>query len=127
MFKNLSQNHFLRPLKARRLPSIWLSLLLLLLSSDLFSQSVNIQKTTVSGCYYYGGQSMTTVSVQVSWSGANSNDIITVQLDGGATRTINCEDFYDPGTGSAVAGPIISPQVVAFEFPANGGSHSIRL
>lgn len=40
------------------------------------AQSVSIDKTTVSGCYYYSGQSMTTISVQVAWSGANSNDIL---------------------------------------------------
>ncbi|MEK7829552.1 MAG: hypothetical protein AAB401_00620 [Acidobacteriota bacterium] len=72
------------------------------------------QQITVSGCYY-SGSSKATVSVEVAWTGATSADTITVSLDGGAqTRTINPEDLFDPGSGSAVAGPIKSPQVVAF-------------
>ncbi len=83
------------------------------------------QQITVSGCYFTTG-SKATVSVEVSWVGNTSADTITVSLDGGAqTRTINPEDLFDPGSGSAVAGPIKSPQVVAFEIDADGASHSI--
>lgn len=39
-------------------------------------------------------------------------------------RIINVQDMYDPGTGSAV-GPIVTPQVVAFEINADGLSHNI--
>ncbi len=83
------------------------------------------QEVTVSSCYYTTG-SRATVSVEVAWTGAINGDTITVSLDGGAqTRTIKPESLYDPGTGSAVAGPISSPQVVAFEITADGAAHTI--
>jgi hypothetical protein len=69
--------------------------------------------TTISGCYYSGGQSRATVSVEVSWSGLANSDVITVTLPGalnGTTRTITQNTSANP--------PIVTPQVVAFEIPA---------
>jgi len=104
----------------------WLfTLVCLLLTSSMFAQTTTIQKVTASGCYFYSNASKTTISVQVAWTGANSSDIITVKVDNDITRIINVEDMYDPGTGSNVAGPIKSPQVVAFEINADGLSHTI--
>lgn len=77
------------------------------------------QQITKTGCYYTGGMSKATVSVEVGWSGAVNGDTITVSV-GTQTRTIKPESFYDPGSGSPVAGPIVTPQVVAFEIDADG-------
>ncbi len=84
------------------------------------------QTVTVSGCYYTGGSSKATVSVEVGWTGAVNGNTITVSLDSGAqTRTIKPESLFDPGSGSAIAGPIVTPQVVAFEITADGLAHTI--
>jgi hypothetical protein len=114
----------------RFIPSFFRTMLLALLcmgGGSALAQTVTIQKVTPSGCYYYSGASKTTFSVQVGWTGANNNDIITVRIDNNVAtqRIINVEDMYDPGTGSAVAGPIGTPQVVAFEIDADGISHTI--
>ncbi|NOT63370.1 MAG: hypothetical protein HOP19_24435, partial [Acidobacteria bacterium] len=83
------------------------------------------QTVTVTGCYY-ATTSKATVSVEVGWTGASSGDTITVSLDGGAqTRTIKPESLYNPGTGTNVAGPIRTPQVVAFDIAADGGGHMV--
>ncbi|MFN0088190.1 MAG: SdrD B-like domain-containing protein, partial [Blastocatellia bacterium] len=69
--------------------------------------------TTISGCYYSGGQSRATVSVEVAWAGLANGDDITVTLPGalnGTTRTITQNDSANP--------PIVTPQVVSFEIPA---------
>ena len=92
-----------------------------------WSQTVKTEKAIASGCYYYGGASKTTISVQVGWTGAVNGDIIKVVLDGSTTRNIKPESFYDPGTGSAIAGPMVTPQVVAFEINADGISHKIEV
>lgn len=86
------------------------------------------QQITITGCYYTGGMSKATVSVEVGWTGTdpNGSDVITVSLDGSAqTRTIKPQSKYDPGSGSVVAGPIVTPQVVAFEIDADGLPHTI--
>ncbi|MCC6816212.1 MAG: hypothetical protein IT267_07370, partial [Saprospiraceae bacterium] len=93
----------------------------------LFGQTVKTEKAVTSGCYFYGGASKTTISVQVGWTGAINGDVIKVVLDGSTTRNIKPESFYDPGTGSAIAGPMVTPQVVAFEINADGVSHQIEV
>lgn len=68
---------------------------------------------TISGCYYSGGQSRATVSVEVSWTGLANGDDIDVTLLGaldGTGRTITQASGANP--------PVITPQVVAFEIPA---------
>ncbi|MBL7815793.1 MAG: hypothetical protein JNL70_12335 [Saprospiraceae bacterium] len=80
---------------------------------------------SVSGCYQNGG-SKATVSVEVVWENAPSGENIVVTGPTGsvpATRTIT------PGTisvnyGYGVTGnqTIVSPQVIAFEIPANGAT-----
>ncbi len=112
---------------SKNLKSLVLIFMLVFTVMCATAQTVVIQNVTPSGCYYYSGASKTTYSVQVGWTGANSNDIITVKIDGNnaTQRIINVEDMYDPGSGSAVAGPIITPQVVAFEINADGASHTI--
>ncbi|MBK6929475.1 MAG: carboxypeptidase regulatory-like domain-containing protein [Saprospirales bacterium] len=74
--------------------------------------TLSIDRAQPSGCYYSGGQSLTTVTVEVSWTNPPSGDI-TVQL-GADTRSIS------PG------GKIVSPQVVAFEIPANGAAGTVN-
>ena len=88
-----------------------------------FVCSVNIEEVFVSNCYYYSGASYTTVSVTVSWIDVSTSIDVTVN---GQTRTII------PGinTVANTGGPstdhnIISPQVVAFELPADGNSYAI--
>ena len=84
------------------------------------------QTVTVSGCYYTGGMSKATVSVEVGWTGAISGDTITVSLDGGAqTKIIKPQSLFNPGTGTNIAGPLVSPQVVAFEITANSAAHTV--
>ncbi len=84
------------------------------------------QTVRVSGCYYSNGASRAMVSVEVSWTGAVSGDVITVSLDNGAqTRTINPEALYSPDGGPAVAGPLVSPQIVSFEITTEQVSHTV--
>lgn len=80
-------------------------------SSSLFA-TIN-QTVTISGCYYSGGQSLATVSVEVAWTGLANGDTITVTLPGslnGTSRTITQQTGANP--------PLVTPQVVAFEIPA---------
>lgn len=80
-------------------------------SANMFS-TVTLTPT-ISGCYYSGGQSRATVSVEVSWTGLANGESVTVSLPGslnGTSRTITQASAANP--------PIISPQVVAFEIPA---------
>ena len=74
--------------------------------------TLDIVRAQPSGCYYSGGQNLCTVTVEVSWTNPPSGDI-TVQL-GADTRSIS------PG------GKIVSPQVVAFEIPANGAAGTVN-
>ncbi|MEP7196464.1 MAG: SdrD B-like domain-containing protein [Saprospiraceae bacterium] len=126
--KNSTSQHFTFNLK---MISNSIQLLLTLLISFLSinysnAQTLTTEKAFASGCYYYGGNSKTTISVQVGWTNAINGDLIKVVLDGSTTRTIKPESFYDPGTGSAIAGPMVTPQVVAFEINADGISHKIE-
>ncbi|MBO0933225.1 Ig-like domain-containing protein [Fibrella aquatilis] len=97
------------------------------------AQCPAIDKATVSGCYYANGQSLATVSVQVSWGSVNAGTgNITVTLFRGATVV---------GTRIIVPGPItvtytptltgaqtiVSPQVVAFDVPANGAALTLSV
>jgi hypothetical protein len=88
--------------------------------SDLYSVACLINLTsTVSGCYQSNG-SKATVSVEVAWSTAESGNI-TITM-GGQTRTIKPGAYTSPqGNGS-----IVSPQVVAFEVPADGSTQVIE-
>ena len=112
---------------ARYYKSIFTILFFAFVVIGLDAQTVSIQEASASGCYYYSGASKTTITVQVGWTGASSGNTITVSLDGGAsTRIIKPQSNYDPGSGSAVAGPIVTPQVVAFEIDADGASHTLQ-
>ncbi|NDD63999.1 MAG: hypothetical protein EBZ36_08485, partial [Acidobacteria bacterium] len=76
-------------------------------------QTINMT-SNVSACYYAGGQSLKTVSVEVAWSTLpNPVTTITVSLPGAigsTTRTISAQTTGNP--------PIVSPQVVTFEIPS---------
>jgi SdrD B-like domain len=122
LYKNLGMNFYTT---SKKLKSTLLVLLLVFAVFSIKAQTVTIQSATASGCYYYSGASKTTISVQVGWTGANNGNIITVTLDGTSTRTIKPQSYYDPGSGSTVAGPIVTPQVIAFEINADGNSHSL--
>jgi PKD repeat protein len=122
LYKNLGLNFYTT---SKKLKSTLLVLLLVFAFFSIKAQTVTIQNATASGCYYYSGASKTTITVQVGWTGANNGNIITVTLDGTSTRTIKPQSNYDPGSGSAVAGPIVTPQVIAFEINADGNSHSL--
>jgi SdrD B-like domain len=104
--------------KGLRLLACGLFAFLLTAFTAINAQTVTIEKAIASGCYYYSGASKTTISVQVGWTGASNGDQIVVTLDGTTTRKINPESYYDPGSGSAVAGPI--------EINSDGASHSLR-
>jgi hypothetical protein len=85
------------------------------------------QSVKVSGCYHSGGSSKAVVSVEVSWIGAVNGDQIQISFDEGAqTRFIAPEALYSSDRGTPLAGPIVSPQLVSFEIPADGASHTIR-
>jgi hypothetical protein len=94
-----------------------LMVIMLMGLSNLFAQTLNIEKVTVSGCYYSGGSSKATVSVQVGWTGLVSGNNISVTL-GAQTKTIQAES-------TPAFSKIISPQVVAFEVPSNGAAGSV--
>jgi len=86
--------------------------------------SVFFESVVASGCYITDGQSLVTVSAEISWQDVGTGNI-TVELEG-QTRTIvpgvNSVTFAD-GSSSTVT--ISSPQVVAFEIPADGLIHDI--
>ncbi|WP_460950635.1 SdrD B-like domain-containing protein, partial [Spirosoma daeguense] len=84
---------------------------------------------TVSGCYNTTAGSRATVSVEVNWTNAPPNENILVTLNG-QTRTIlpglNVLNFYDPdGYSTPASVEIASPQIIAFEVPADGASGPI--
>lgn len=87
---------------------------------------VTINSVTVSGCYQNGGQSMATISVEVAWNGAPAGETLIVTGPPGsvpATRTITPGTItvdYGYQVGTNASQTIVSPQVVAFEIPANG-------
>ncbi|MFY7887152.1 MAG: SdrD B-like domain-containing protein, partial [Dolichospermum sp.] len=83
----------------------------------LQAQTLSIEKVSVSGCYYTGGSSKATVSVQVGWTGLVAGNNITVTL-GAQTKTINAES-------TPAYTKLVSPQVVAFEVPSNGASGTV--
>ncbi|AEI49739.1 SdrD B-like domain-containing protein [Runella slithyformis] len=87
-------------------------------------------KPTVSGCYLSSGSSKATISVEVAWANPPSGGQITVTGPAGsvpATRTIqigNIATSYE-GTDGTVFNTTVfigSPQVVAFEVPADGST-----
>jgi len=102
-------------------------LLLFLIGSvyEVLGQCSITLKPTVSGCYQNNG-SKATVSVEVTWANAPSGETIVVTGPAGsvpATRTIT-PGLINVNYGFNQNGPqtIVSPQVVAFEIPANGAS-----
>ena len=81
---------------------------------------------TVSGCYNTTAGSRATVSVEVAWENAPTSNTITVTF-GGQTRTITTGPFsvtYTPFVSGQQV--IVSPQVVAFEVPADGSTQSLQ-
>lgn len=85
-------------------------------------QSVTVSmKEVVSDCYYTGGASKRTVSVEVSWTGLTNNQTITVALPGalnGVTSRVITQLDNQGSLGGQTVSPIRTPQVVAFEIPA---------
>ncbi|MFN8354638.1 MAG: SdrD B-like domain-containing protein [Spirosomataceae bacterium] len=82
----------------------------------------------MSGCYQNSG-SKATVNVTVSWTNAPSGESILVKL-GALTRTIKPGAFTlnygNNGTSTPFGtGTIVSPQLVAFEIPADGSNFSV--
>lgn len=75
----------------------------------------------VSDCYYTGGASKRTVSVEVSWTGLSDGQTITVSLPGalnGATTRVITQKDTQGSLGGQTVSPILTPQVVAFEIPS---------
>ncbi|MBK8968293.1 MAG: hypothetical protein IPM36_16830 [Lewinellaceae bacterium] len=54
--------------------------------------ALSIDKVDISGCYYSGGQSLTTIQVEVGWQNPPSGDI-TVQLQSPSAGTLNRTNF----------------------------------
>ena len=82
--------------------------------------AIGISKVTVSNCYYTKtGESKSTVSVEVAWTNAPPTDSIAVKL-GSLTRYIKA-GYPAPLQNT----PLVSPQVVAFEMPADASTGSI--
>lgn len=83
--------------------------------------SITINKVTVSGCYLLSGQSKATVSIEVGWSNAPSNDSIEVTL-GTDKRYIRPGTFAVSYPATTIKGnqTIVTPQVIAFEVNATG-------
>ena len=80
-------------------------------------------KPAASGCYQSGGSSKATVSVEVAWSNAPASDYIVVTSGVQSRTTTPGQTQINYGFGvSTQAYTIVSPQVVAFEVPANGAA-----
>lgn len=91
--------------------------------------SITIQKVTVSGCYSVSGASKATISVEVGWENAPTDDIIVVTT-GSENRTITpgliTVNYGNNGTTTPSGSQtIVSPQVVAFEIEADGSPGAI--
>lgn len=106
------------------------ALLSLWLPGTAQAQCPTIDKVTVSGCYYSSGQSLATVSVQVGFGNTGTGNI-TVTLRNAnnvviGTRTITPGTITVAYTGN-ISGQqtIVSPQVVAFDVPANGSTVTV--
>lgn len=82
--------------------------------------------TIVSGCYNTTAGSRATVSVEVAWEGAPDSDYIIVTMAGQSrtiTPGITPAVYPQPGGApsfTTTSHVIVSPQVIAFEVPANG-------
>jgi uncharacterized repeat protein (TIGR01451 family) len=111
----------------RSLPAMWLLFSLTGLFNPILTQAQcpTIQSVSSSGCYYVGGQSKATVSATIAWDNTGSEDI-TVQLSTLtgtliATRTFKTGTFTQVYTANySGQQTIVSPQVIAFEVPADG-------
>ena len=84
------------------------------------TQSIAINKAAVSGCYSTTDGSRATVSVEVAWDSALPTDSLQVTL-GAQTRWIKPGQYNTTGG----VGTILSPQVVAFEIPANSAMGTV--
>ncbi|GAB4050023.1 SdrD B-like domain-containing protein [Spirosoma litoris] len=98
----------------------------LLTSQTTAPCSLTFNRVDVSGCYSVSGVSKATVSVEVAWTDAPTNGYIVVTA-GVQSRTITpgtiTVDYgYQVGNATQL---IVSPQVVAFEIPADGASGTI--
>ncbi len=97
-----------------------ISNILLILTVAANAQCSVTIKPTVSGCYQNTGASKATVSVEVAWKNPPSGNISVTFA--GQTKTITPGAItvnygYQVGNQSQT---IVSPQVVAFEVPADG-------
>lgn len=104
-----------------------LAFVLLLLANIARAQTCTLSlKPTVSGCYQKGGQSKAVVSLELIWSNPPAGDSILVQGPAGsipASRVIKTGLITVRYEGVRTAKQtIVSPQVVAFEIPANGAT-----
>ncbi|QIP15075.1 DUF11 domain-containing protein [Spirosoma aureum] len=118
----------------RNLLSIWLLFGLAGLLSPILTQAQcpTILSVTTSDCYYVGGQSKATVSATIGWNNTGSEDILVqlTTLTGTpiASRTFKTGTFTQAYTAT-ISGQqtIVSPQVIAFEIPADGSKGLVRV
>lgn len=88
--------------------------------------SLTINRVDVSGCYSVSGVSKATVSVEVGWDNAPTNEDIIVST-AGQSVTITPGSFtvtYPQPTTIVIQGrqTIVTPQVVAFELTLTGAA-----
>ncbi len=92
-------------------------------ASPIYAQQcgININKVTVSNCYYVNNQSKVTLSIEVSWQNPPAGDSIEVAL-GSEKRYIKPGTYQVSYPATTIKGnqTIVSPQVVAFEVNATG-------
>ncbi|MBK8054977.1 MAG: hypothetical protein IPK35_17330 [Saprospiraceae bacterium] len=107
---------------------ITITLFILCVNFGLNAQCSITLDAGTSGCYISGGQSRSTITVEVGWTNAPTGQNIIITGPPGsvpATRIITPGTItvqYNDGISTFVNSTqfIVSPQLVAFEIPANG-------
>ena len=97
-------------------------------TSEAAMPSVGINRIDVSSCYFYDEQSFATVSVEFAWEDAPLGDSILVEVPGVfstyAYIDLPITDAHDSLLKTI---PLSSPQVVAFELPADAQTKSVNV
>ncbi|MEE9373873.1 MAG: SdrD B-like domain-containing protein [Saprospiraceae bacterium] len=90
--------------------------------------TININRVDVSSCYFYNDKSYATVSVEFSWENAPPGDSLLVQVPGEYSTFAYIDlPIFDEKNIFLKTIPLSSPQVIAFELPANKLTKTVQI
>ena len=86
--------------------------------------AITINRIDVSNCYFYDEKSFATVSIEFAWENAPLGDSIVLEIPGKLLRHAYIDlPISNPQEEIVNYIPLSSPQVIAFELPADA-SHT---